>query len=99
MEFVGIVEKTFAAAVGLVCVVLLARQFIGASRRRRLDGVLRRAAQTVHALVLRVYREPQARRAAKRQAEEAIRRARLGPVERNGTVVRLDSLRKPRKLH
>ncbi len=99
MEFLAIVERTFAVAIGLACVVLLARQFIGASRRRRLDGALRRGARAVRAFALGFFRWPRARRMARRQAEEAIRRARAREGERDGNVVRPDSLRKPRKLH
>ncbi|HEX7438925.1 MAG TPA: hypothetical protein VF319_02425 [Caldimonas sp.] len=99
MDFLALVERTFAVVVGSACVVLLARQFIGAGRRQRLDGALRRGAYAVRAFALGFYRWPRERRMARRQAEEAIRRAWARQGERDGNVVRPDSLRKPRKLH
>lgn len=99
MEFLAVVERTFAVAIGSACVVLLARQFIGAGRRQRLDGALRRGARATRAFALGFYRWPRARRIARRQAEEAIRHASARQGERDGNVVRPDSFRKPRKLH
>jgi hypothetical protein len=99
METVAILEKVFAGVMVLACVALLARQFIGERRRLRLDATLRRATRSVTGVFLRLYRWPAARRAAHREAEAAIRRARGEPVARDGNVYRPKSFRKPRKLH
>ncbi|KNZ33129.1 MAG: hypothetical protein AD742_07690 [Methylibium sp. NZG] len=84
------VEKSFAALVALVCLVLLARLFMPERYRWRLDawarGVwrsLRSAAQRVWGL--RHWRS--SRQQAARMADDAIRRARHG-VERDGNVLR-----------
>lgn len=99
MQTVALFEKFFAGAVVLVCVLLLARQFMGASRRTRLDALLRRISHSVRAFAGRIYRLPSARRAARREAEEAIRRARGDGGEWDGNVYRPKSFRKSRKLH
>ena len=102
MITVALVEKIFAAAVVLVCVALLLRQFLGAPRRYRLDSSLRRVGGTLKAFALGIYRGPAIRRQARREAEQAIRRAR-GDVaddgEWQGNVYRPKSFRKSRKLH
>ena len=99
METVAILEKVLAGVMVLACVALLARQFIGERRRLRLDASLRRMTRSVKGGFLRLYGWPGARRAARREAEAAIRRARGEPVARDGNVYRPKSFRTPRKLH
>lgn len=98
MPAVALVERIFAITMVLVCVVLLARQFMGAPRRFRLDRALRGATRALRGRALGLYRWPAARRAARREADVAIRRAR-GESERDGNVIRPKAFRKPRKLH
>jgi len=103
-------ETIAAGAIVLVCVALLTRQFIGTSRRARLDAALERFAQATqrgaHALRTRtaqMVRWPGAHRAARREAEEAIRRARgdaRGDARRRtDDPARRKSSAKARKLH
>ena len=99
METFAILEKLFAGAMVLACVALLAHQCIGERRRVRFDASLRRASRRVKGAFLRLSRWPAARRAARREADAAIRRARGEPLARDGNVYRPKSFRKPRKLH
>jgi hypothetical protein len=100
MITVALIERIFAGAIGLLCVALLARQFIGAPRRYRLDSGLRRLGRSLRAAALRLYHGPAIRRRARREAEEAIRRARGDDEgEWQGNVYRPKSFNKPRKLH
>lgn len=96
---IAIVEKLLAAVVVVGCVVLLMRQFMGAPRRYRLDTAVRRSARFFRATGLALYRWPAARRAARLEAEAAIRRARGDDGTWDGNVYRPKSFRKPRKLH
>ena len=84
------VEKSFAALVALVCVVLLARLFMPERYRWRLDAWAKSAWRWVREAVQRVgqlWRWRSSRKQAARMADEAIRRARHG-VERDGNVLR-----------
>jgi len=99
METVALLEKLFAGLVVLGCVALLVRQMIGERRRWRLDAALRRVTRPLWRSVQRLYHWPSARRAARREAEAAIRRARGEPVARDGNVYRPKAFRKSRKLH
>ena len=103
-------ESIAAGAIVLACVALLTRQFIGASRRARLDAALSRFAQTTQGAARAVrtrtaqwVRWPGAKRAARREAEEAIRRARgdaRGDVRRwTDDPARRKPSAKARKLH
>ena len=92
-------EKILAGVVVFGCVVLLLRQFIGAPRRYRLDSMLRRTARAVRGFAARASRWPGSRRAARREAEAAIRRARGADADWQGNVARPKAFRKPRKLH
>jgi len=101
-----LIEQIAAATIVLVCVLLLIRQFIGATRRARLDVAVRRGMQSVRrsaratrTRVLRWYRWPAAHRAARRETEEAIRRARGDARRRDDDPVRRKSSPKARKLH
>jgi len=101
-----LIEQIGAATIVVVCVLLLLRQFIGASRRGRIDVVVQRAARSLQrwarltrTRLLRWYRWPGAHRAARRATEEAIRRARGEPQRRDDERVRGKSSPKARKLH
>jgi hypothetical protein len=87
------------ASIGLaVCVVMLVRLCLGTRRQQRFDAAVRRAAHACQRGALRVWHWPRSRRAAKRAAEEAIRRAQDG-VQRDGNIYRPRSFRDPRKPH
>jgi len=101
-----LIEQIGAATIVVVCVLLLLRQFIGASRRARVDVVVQRAARSLQrwarstrTRLLRWYRWPGAHRAARRATEEAIRRARGESQRRDDERVRGKSSPKARKLH
>lgn len=88
------VQKILAAIVALVCGVLLLRLLLGGARRQRFDAAVRRWPQALAGL----WRRPKVRRAAAREAEAAIRRAREGTA-REGNVYRPKSFRDKRKLY
>lgn len=99
-------ESIAAGAIVLACVALLMRQFIGASRRARLDAALdrfaqatQRTARTLRTRVSQWVRWPGAQRAARREAEEAIRRARGDARHWTADPARRKSSAKARKLH
>ena len=101
-----LIEQIGAATIVLVCVLLLVRQFIGASRRARIDVVMERGARALQRWIrltrtrlLRWYRWPGAHRAARRETEEAIRRARGEPRRWDDDPVGRKSSPKARKLH
>ena len=89
------VEKSFAALVALVCLVLLARLFMPERYRWRLDAWARDAWHAIRSGVLRLWRWRSSRKQAAQLADEAIRRARHG-VERDGNVLRPKSFGQPR---
>ena len=99
-------ESLAAGAIVLACVALLVRQFIGGSRRDRLDAALerlatstRRAARSLQLRVIRWARWPGAHRAARREAQEAIRRARGDARRWTDDPLPRKSSPKARKLH
>ena len=99
-------ESIAAGAIVLACVALLLRQFIGEARRARVDAALerfidstQRAARSLQLRVLQWVRWPGAHRAARREAEEAIRRARGDARRWTDDPVRRKSSPKARKLH
>jgi hypothetical protein len=99
-------ESIAAGAIVLACLALLLRQFIGESRRARRDAAIERLAhaaqRTARSSRLRVMqwiRWPGAHRAARREAEEAIRRARGDARRWTDDPVRRKSSPKARKLH
>ena len=99
-------ESIAAGAIVLACVALLVRQFIGASRRAYLDAMVerfarstQRALRSLRIRAVRWVRWPGAHRAARREAEEAIRRARGEPHCWTDDPVRRKSSPKARKLH
>jgi uncharacterized membrane protein YqjE len=91
----GMVEKSFAALVALVCLVLLARLFMPERYRWRLDAWAREVWRALRSGALRVWHWRSSRKQAAHIAEEAIRRARHG-VERDGNVLRPKSFNQPR---
>ena len=91
------VEKVFAGIVLAVCGFLMLRLLLGERRRYRFDAALRRFAISCRIRALRMWHWRSAHRQAKRDAEEAIRRAREG--EWDGNVYKPKSFKRPRKLH
>ena len=96
----NVVEKIFAAAMVVACVLLLARMLIKPRRRARVDASLRRNGalwqRRLHVLVA----WPGAALRARRVAKDAIRRARRSAVERDGNVISPKSFKgKRRDLH
>lgn len=92
------IDKLLAGLGLAVCVVMLVRLCLGTRRQQRFDAAVRRAAHASRRGVLRVWHWPASRRAAKRAAEDAIRRAQDG-VQRDGNIYRPRSFRGPRKPH
>jgi len=99
-------ETLAAGAIVLACVALLVRQFIGEARRDRLDAALerfatstQRAARLLQLRVMQGVRWPGAHRAARREAQEAIRRARGDARRSTDDPVRRKSSARARKLH
>lgn len=91
------VEKIFAGIVLAVCGVLMLRLLLGERRRYRFDAALRRFVVAVRVKALHLWHWRSAHRQARRDAEEAIRRAREG--EWDGNVYKPKSFKRPRKLH
>jgi hypothetical protein len=89
MIFVGIVLAT--------CAVLMLRLLLGDRRRYAFDAAWHRLGVAVRVKALRLWHWRSARRQARRDAEEAIRRAREG--EWDGNVYKPKSFKRPRKLH
>jgi len=91
------VEMIFVGIVLAVCAVLMLRLLLGERRRYRFDAALRRLWLAVRIKALRLWHWRAAHRQARRDAEEAIRRAREG--EWDGNVYKPKSFKRPRKLH
>jgi hypothetical protein len=92
-------EKSFAVLVATVCLMLLARLFMPARYRWRLDAWAQRHWRAIQGAVQQAWRTRSSRKEAERIADEAIRRARKGAarsVERDGNVLRPKSFRQPR---
>lgn len=77
------IEKVFAGVVLAMCVVLLVRLALGASRRARFDRWARSAAWGLRARAVALWRWPRSRRQAQQLADDAIRRAREGHWDGN----------------
>jgi hypothetical protein len=95
-------DKLLAALTLAICAVLLARLMIGEVRRQRVDAIARRAWSALTRRVFLMWHWRGAKRAAAREAEDAIRRARRkdGGGEWDGNVYKPKSFRKPpNKLH
>lgn len=100
--------RTFEIVVsGLVlalCVLLLLRLALPASRRARVDAAWRSAGRALQAFWGRAVTAPGRRRAAAREANDLIERARRarpdeGEGEWEGNVYRPKSFKRPKKPH
>jgi hypothetical protein len=92
-----VAEEILVGIVLAICGVLMLRLLLGERRRYRFDAALRRFVIASRIRALRVWHWRSARRQAKRDAEESIRRAREG--EWDGNVYKSKSFKRPRKLH
>jgi hypothetical protein len=100
MSTVPLIEKIFAAAMVVACVLLLLRMLLGARRRSRVDASLRRNGEAWQRRVRRAVAWPAAELRARRETKEAIRRARRSAIERDGNVLSPKSFKgRRRDLH
>ena len=83
----NVVEKAFAAAMVVACVVLLVRMLLRPRRRARVDATVRKEAALWRRRVVRAALWPAAELRARRETKEAIRRARRSAIEREGNVI------------
>ena len=83
----NLVEKIFAAAMVVACLLLLARMLLKPRPRARLDATLRRNGQRWQSRLSRAIAWPAAAFRARRATKEAIRRARRSAAEREGNVI------------
>jgi hypothetical protein len=83
----NVVEKVFAAAMVVLCVVLLVRMLLVPRRRARVDASLGKHVAAWRRRVVRAALWPAAELRARRETKEAIRRARRSASEREGNVV------------
>lgn len=90
-------DQIFAGLVLAVCGVLLLRLVLGERRRYAFDAFWRRLWIALRVRGLRLWHWRAARRQARRDADEAIRRAQEG--EWDGNVYKPKSFKRPRKLH
>jgi hypothetical protein len=103
---VNLGEQIIAGAALLSCVVLLARLAMSETRRYRFDRAMRRLWWRLRSTAMQVWSWPSSRRAAAREARDAIERARnagrktgVTDGEWKGNVYTPKSMRKPRKPH
>ena len=87
-------DKLLAGLTLAACVVLFARLLMGETRRWRFDAMARRTWGTIRRRFLWAWRWPGKRRAAAREAEEAIRRASRASGQWDGKVYRPDAFHK-----
>lgn len=83
----NVVEKIFAAAMVVACVLLLARMLLKPRRRARVDASVRKNGELWQRRIVRAFAWPAAELRARRVTREAIRRARRSATERDGNVV------------
>ncbi|HEY2561566.1 MAG TPA: hypothetical protein VGI48_17785 [Caldimonas sp.] len=83
----NVVEKIFAAAIVIGCVLLLARMLLRPRRRARVDASVKKSAAIWQQRVRRAILWPAAELRARRETREAIRRARRSAIERDGNVI------------
>jgi len=83
----NVVEKVFAAAIVIACVLLLLRMLLRPRRRARVDASLRKKAAAWRRRIQRALLWPAAELRARRETKEAIRRARRSASEREGNVI------------
>jgi hypothetical protein len=94
-------DKILAGIVIVVCAMFMLRLMLGERRRYRFDAVARRLWASVRIRALRLWHWRAARRQARRDAEDVIRRARGADAdgEWDGNVYKPKSFKGPRKLH
>ena len=96
----NVVEKIFAAAIVIACVLLLLRMFLRPRRRARVDASLRKKTALWQRRIQRAILWPAAELRARRETKEAIRRARRSASEREGNVISPKAFKgKRRDLH
>lgn len=105
----NLAEQLLAGLTATVCVVLLVRLCLGATRQRRFDDAVRALGWTLRSSALHAWHWRSSRRAAACEAQAAIQRARTGRSGRahgeaddgewQGNVYTPKSFRKPRKPH
>jgi hypothetical protein len=96
----NLVEKIFAAAVVAVCVLLLLRMLLKPRTRDRIDAAVRRGSKRWSGRLRRLVAWPAAEARARREAKDAISRARRSAIEREGNVYRPKAFKgKRRDLH
>jgi hypothetical protein len=96
----NLVEKIFAAAMVSVCVLLLLRMLLKPRSRDRVDAAMRRGSERWSRRVQRLVAWPAAEASARREAKDAIQRARRSAIERDGNVYRPKAFKgKRRDLH
>ena len=81
-------EKVLAGIGLLICVVLALRMLLGAKRTRRIDTQLAEKAEQARQDLKSLPQWRESRDTARREAEQAINRARRKTVERDGNVLR-----------
>lgn len=99
-------EQIIAGAALLTCAVMLARLAMSETRRYRFDRAMHQLWRRLRSIAIKVWNWPRSRRAAAREAREAIERARNAGRKANdvdgewkGNVYTPKSMRKPRKPH
>jgi hypothetical protein len=96
----NVVEKVFAAAIVVACVLLLARMLLRPRRRARVDASLRRKGALWQGRLRHAVAWPAAQIRARRETKAAIRRARRSAIERDGNVISPKAFKgKRRDLH
>ncbi len=96
----NLVEKIFATAMVAVCVLLLLRMLLKPRSRERVDAAVRRGGDRWSRRFRRLVAWPAAEARARREAKEAIQRARRSAIERDGNVYRPKAFKgKRRDLH
>ena len=94
----AMLETVPAALIVVACLVMLLRLGLGERRRRRFDAAWREVIDTLSGRARAVWHRRSSRQAARRLADEALRRARRG-VDRDGNVIRPEAFKPPRKPH
>ncbi|HEX7383781.1 MAG TPA: hypothetical protein VF291_05675 [Burkholderiaceae bacterium] len=100
----AVIGQAFAILAVVVCALLFARLLLGERRRRRVDETLIRTLTGTRRRLRSAWRWRRVRRAAAKEAAEAIRRARARRDEDeagewDGNVYKTKSFRGPRKPH
>ena len=102
----NLAEQLLVGLTATVCVVLLVRLGLGAARQQRFDDAMRAMGWKLRSSALHAWHWRSSRRAAAREAQDAIHRARTGRTngeaddgQWQGNVYTPKSFRKPRKPH